>query len=56
MLTDENSLGMVTYRALLSLGFWKKLVYITQVEMAMALCFKFFNYEHYQVIKVNFID
>jgi hypothetical protein len=27
-LTNENSLGMETYRTMLDLGFWKKLVYI----------------------------
>ena len=28
-LTEKNSLGMDTYRTLLHLGFWKKLVYLT---------------------------
>ena len=47
---------MPTYRTLLSLGFWKKLVYITQAEVSMDLCLKFFNREHFEGVKDNFID
>jgi hypothetical protein len=28
-MTNENSLGIETYRMMFELGFWKKLVYIT---------------------------
>lgn len=47
---------MQTYRTLLNLGFWKKLVYITEVEMAIDLCFKFYNRQHFINIKENFLD
>ena len=55
-MTEKNSLGMQTYRTLLNLGFWKKLVYITEVEMAIDLCFKFYNRQHFINIKENFLD
>lgn len=55
-LTEDNSLGMDSYRNLLQFGFWKKLVYITQTQTALDLCYKFNNYEHFQIIKKNFIN
>ena len=55
-LSENNSLGMPTYRTLLSFGFWKKLVYITQAEMSMDLCLKFFNREHFEIIKENLLE
>jgi hypothetical protein len=55
-LSDLNSLGMPTYRTLLGLGFWKKLVYICQAEISMDLCLKFYNREHFENIKENFLQ
>ena len=46
-LTCENSLGMDTYRSLLRLGFWKKLVYVMQAETSLNLCFQFVSREHF---------
>ena len=47
---------MPTYRALLSLGFWKKLVYATKADTSLDLCLKFCNMEHFKIIKENFIE
>ena len=47
---------MNTYRNLLSFGYWKKLVYLTQTLTALDLCYKFCNVEHFKMIKDNFID
>jgi hypothetical protein len=55
-LTIHNSLGMSSYRLILSLGFWKKLVYLTQADMSLDLCHKFFNKENFDIIYENFID
>lgn len=55
-LDDTNSLGMSTYRNLLSFGYWKKLVYLTQSLTGLDLCYKFYNVEHFKMIKDNFID
>jgi hypothetical protein len=40
-LTDENSLGVDCLRMMFKLGFWKKLVYTTNVEQSLMLCYAF---------------
>ena len=47
---------MPVYRALLALGFWKKLVYTTKADTSLDLCLKFCNMEHFKIVKENFID
>jgi len=56
ILTKSNSLGMQTYRTLLSLGYWKKLVYLTQAQISLDLCFKFICREHFQIIMKHLIE
>lgn len=46
-LTEKNSLGMETYVTMLRLGFWKKLVYLTEVDMGLELCNKFIELEQF---------
>ena len=50
-LNKKNSLGLNNYRLMLSLGFWKKLVYILNGRMAMSLCLKFSDYSNFVVLK-----
>jgi hypothetical protein len=40
-LTKENSFGIDTYKMMMDLGFWKKLVYIIPGKAALELCVKF---------------
>lgn len=44
-LTDQNSLGLQTYKTFLRLGFWKKLVYLTELDVSLDLCHKFIEKE-----------
>ena len=55
-LDETNSLGMQTYRTILNLGFWKKLVYILQSKMSMHLCMKFFDFRNYRLILRGFLS
>jgi hypothetical protein len=55
-LTTENSLGIETYRTMLDLGFWKKLVYIgLDGKTALSICYKFFDRTNFELL-TNFID
>ena len=54
-LTHENSLGMQTYRNILNLGFWKKLVYILEKKMSLQLCLKFFDFTNFWVLLKAFM-
>jgi hypothetical protein len=55
-LSADNSLGMETYRTMLDLGFWKKLVYIgLPSETALQLCCKFFDRTNFDLL-AEFID
>lgn len=47
-LTRDNSLGIEALRAMLHLGFWKKIVYISDVDSALALCSKFIEPQQFQ--------
>ena len=49
-MTPENSLGLSNYRLMLQLGFWKKLVYITNGRTALSLCFKFNDLDNFNLI------
>ena len=49
-LDEENSLGIDTYRMILSLGFWKKLVYTMQSQMSLHLCMKFSDFINFYYI------
>lgn len=40
-LTPENSLGMETYNIMFKLGFWKKIVYISSIELGLQLTYTF---------------
>lgn len=56
MLTTDNSLGIETYRTMIDLGFWKKLVYIgLDGKQALDLCYSFFNRTHYDLLTTEFI-
>ena len=55
-LDETNSLGMQTYRTILNLGFWKKLVYILQSKMSMHMCMKFFDFKNYRLILRGFLS
>ena len=46
----ENSLGLETYRMMLDLGFWKKLVYIHNGYSGLQLCYKFFDKNNYDIL------
>ena len=54
-LTDDNSLGMQSYRNILNLGFWKKLVYILEKRLSLHLCLKFFDFKNFWVILKAFV-
>lgn len=47
----DNSLSVETYRMMLDLGFWKKLVYISNGRTALELCKMFFNRENFLILK-----
>jgi hypothetical protein len=49
-MTSENGLGMETYRMMLELGFWKKLVYITEGKLSLELCNKFINRDNLEIV------
>ena len=55
-LTSENSLGIENYRLMLSLGFWKKLVYTLNGRMSMQLCLKFTDSANFMMLKEKFSD
>ena len=40
-LTNDNSLGMETFNIMFNLGFWKKIVYISSIELALQLTYTF---------------
>jgi hypothetical protein len=50
-LTFNNSFPIDTYRLLIYLGFWKKVVFTYQTKMSMQLCIKFFDIEHFMILK-----
>lgn len=51
-LTAANCLGIETYRTMLDLGFWKKLVYIgLESSTAFQLCYKFFDRANMQLLQ-----
>ena len=54
-LTDENSLGIQSYKTILNLGFWKKLVYILEKRQSLQLCLKFFDLNNFQIIMKAFM-
>ena len=55
-LTPSNSLGMDTYRTMLDLGFWKKLVYIgLESSTALQLCCKFLDKTNFELLS-EFLD
>jgi len=56
VIDETNSLGMTTYRNLLSLGYWKKLVYLTEAQIGLDLCFKFYNIENFKILKDNLLQ
>jgi len=44
-------MGIETYRTMLDLGFWKKLVYIgVESSTAFQLCYKFFDRGNMQLL------
>lgn len=50
-LTVDNSLSMDTYRTMLDLGFWKKLVYIgLPAQAALSVCYKFFDRGNFELL------
>lgn len=49
-LTLDNSLGSETYRMMLDLGFWKKLVYIHNGYQGLQLCYKFFDKTNFDIL------
>jgi hypothetical protein len=55
-LTHDNSLGIENYRLILSLGFWKKLVYILNGSLSLRLCLKFNDIENFTSLKDKFSD
>lgn len=48
---NETSLGLDAYRMMFDLGFWKKLVYITDGNTSIALCKMFFDKDNFNVLK-----
>jgi len=55
-LTPTNSLGMETYRTMLDLGFWKKLVYIgLESKTALQVCYKFNDLTNFYLLS-EFIE
>lgn len=47
----EHSLGIETYRTILDLGFWKKLVYIgMDSRRALELCYMFYDRQNFEVL------
>ena len=55
-LNPDNCLGMETYRTMLDLGFWKKLVYIgIESSTAIQLCYKFFDRENIPLLQDYFL-
>jgi len=45
---------MENYRIMLSLGFWKKLVYILNGRLSMSVCLKFADLTNFRVLKNQF--
>ena len=54
-LEDDNSLGIQAYRTILTLGFWKKLVYILEKKISLHLCLKFFDFKNYILLMKAFV-
>lgn len=54
-LTRDNSLGIETYKNILNLGFWKKLVYILEKKLSLDLCLKFFDFKNFNIIMRAFM-
>lgn len=54
-LTNENSLGIQTYKSMLNLGFWKKLVYLLDSRLSLHLCLKFCDFQNFQLITKAFM-
>ena len=55
ILTDQNSLGMQTYKNILNLGFWKKLVYIIDKKTALQLCLKLLDFKNFWILYKAFL-
>ena len=49
-LTDQNSLGMDSYRLMFALGYWKKLVYTMNLSSSLDLCYKFADSFNFAVL------
>jgi len=55
ILTEQNSLGMETYKCMLNLGFWKKLVYIVDKKTSLELCLKYFDFTNFWLLMKAFL-
>jgi len=49
-LTPENSLGMETYNIMFKLGFWKKIVYISSIELGLQLTYTFCDLRQFKIL------
>lgn len=55
-LIPENSLGIETYRTMLDLGFWKKLVYLgLESKTSLQLCYKYFDHVNFTLLR-DFVE
>jgi hypothetical protein len=50
IMKKENSLGIETYRMMLDLGFWKKLVYIINGKTSLQLCSIFMEIDNFETL------
>ena len=48
---QDNSLGVETYRMMIDLGFWKKIIYIYQGWVSLQTCYLFFDRINFNILK-----
>lgn len=51
---ENNSLGIEVYRGFLSLGYWKKILFIMDYKRSLELAYFFSDFNSYKTIFLNF--
>jgi tetratricopeptide (TPR) repeat protein len=52
--TDHQTLGLECLQALLMMGFWKKTVYIMDVQNSLAVLWTFADFRNYKIVSLQF--
>jgi ABC-type polysaccharide transport system permease subunit len=53
-LTSQNSLGLQTFDIMFRLGYWKKIVYTTNLKIGLQLCLAFCDSVNFRILLDNF--